>query len=100
MTGGLGAATTGDSSICGASFDVLFCLVVFKVNCEDDNGFDGFPIILFDDNEDDDGVGGDAEDVSVIFVCFLLGFSMIKTICNQFVNERDYLSTNRFPRIT
>ena len=98
--GSVTSATAGDSLICVTIFDVVFSLVVFKVNCEDDNGFDGFPIILFDDNEDDDGVGGDAEDVSVIFVCFLLGFSMIKTICNQFVNERDYLSTNRFPRIT
>ena len=97
MTGGLGtaicavgsvtAATTGDSSICGAGFDVLFCLVVFKVvNCEDDDAFDGFAKILFDDDEDDDD--------SVAFVCLLLGFFMIKTIWNQFVNERDYLSTN------
>ena len=63
--GSVTAATTGDSSIYGTSFDVFFCLVGFKVSCEDDDDLNVLPILndvlpILND-EDDDGIGGDTE---------------------------------------
>ena len=65
--GSVTSATVGDSLICVTIFDVVFSLVVFKFNCEDDDSFDGFSIFLFND-KDDERIGGNIEDDSVTFV--------------------------------